>query len=243
MNGELPFGIQTRQLTETVIDSTVRLASNAQEDSDSIVSEGFNALYVFGISDTTFRIDVIERCTCSDQDDEELEPDGARTQTTSSNLDGTTSRQVVSKIFQITGKYVIVRRVNTGASAQTLSRFCAYLVPISPLEGGGGGGGSGSAGGPGDTVDTKADINVPAATETVVVNAADIPVGTRRITIQNVGANPARIKANAEGGGMARGPLLNVNSSISIGGVGGAISAMDAFSTLGTTIAILFERD
>lgn len=99
-----------------------------------------------------------------------------------------------------------------------------------------------SSGGVGTAIVTKADLVVGAASETPILVAADIPVGSLRVTVVNVGANPIRIKGAGEAGGVTRGLPLLANQAMSIG-TGGALAALDGFSTLGTTLAFFFERD
>lgn len=89
-------------------------------------------------------------------------------------------------------------------------------------------------------VTTKADVVVAPATETQIVFAADIPPGTKRMTIINIGANPARLKGRAEGGGN-RGAPVAANQPWSFDVVEGVVTEVDAFSTLGTTFAFIFE--
>lgn len=239
------FVSQTQQSTEEVYESTALLAASATEESAVIESEGYGALLIFAISDTSFRIDFLERCTCDDEDDEEPMPDEARTSSVTSTLDSTTGRQFIATTFTIHGKFVQLRRTNLGGTTQTLSRTCAYLLPVAPGSGGGGGGsgGTGSESGPGLTIVTKADLTIPAGVETAALLAADIPTGTRRVTIKNVGANSVRLKETGAGGGASRGMELDADDTISIGTDGGAIATLDAFSTSGTTLAFFFERD
>lgn len=238
-----PFAAATQQLVEELLDSVALLAASGQEESEVFESGGYDTLRVFGISDQTFRIDVIERCTC--ENDEGQMPDGARTTQLTSTLDGSTGRQYIAETVTVAGKFIQIRRTNTGASTETLHRLCAYLLPIGSAGTGAaaGGGGTGSAGGPGNTIATKADLVVPAAVESAVLTALDIPAGTKRVTIQNVGANTVRIKSNGEGGGAGRGLQLLANDTMSIGTSLGSVDELDAFSTLGTTLSFFFERE
>lgn len=93
----------------------------------------------------------------------------------------------------------------------------------------------------GNNIVTKVDVVVGAAAETAVLLAADIPPGTKRVTITNVGANACRIKGAGEGGGASRGQPLVAQQSMSIG-TGGSVAALDCFSTVGTTLSFFFER-
>ncbi len=95
----------------------------------------------------------------------------------------------------------------------------------------------------GTAIATKVDLAIAAVTETAILLGGDIPAGTKRVTIVNIGADTARIKATAEGGGIARGLQLLANQAMSIDAEGGALATLDAFSTLGTTFAFFFERE
>jgi len=237
-----PFMIPSKQLTETVADTDEALGASGVFTGDIIRSEGYDTLRVLVESNVTGTLNITERCTCAGPDADSPVPDGVRTTSVETTFDATTGRWFIARQIPISGKFIRVSYTN-GANAQDFFHLCAYLLPIGSGGGAGGGGGSGSGSGPGDTIVTKADVVVPAGVETPVLFAADIPAGTRRVTIRNVGSNPIRLKATGEGGGASRGAPLNTNDTISIGGQDGAIATLDGFSTLGTTLAFFFERD
>ena len=240
-----PFAITTQQAVEEVLESTELLAASASEESPVIRSQGFDVLLVFGWADQAFQIDILERCISDDDEDTETQPDEVRTAVAVSSIDATTGRQFIAQRFDIHGKFVQIRRTNSSTTtAMTQSRLCAYLLPIGVAGAAGGGGGSGSPDGPGDTIASKADVVIPAATVANILNAPDIPAGTRTVTITNTGANPVRVREKGAGGGASRGQLLqDTGNAMTIGGSDGAIAELEAFSTLGSSVGFLFERD
>lgn len=241
MTCESNFGIPTQQLTELVIENHDALAANAQLDSEIVQSEGYGALHIIVISNVPGTVLVEERATCGAPDAEDPQPDGVVTQRVSTVFDTETGRWFVATVIPIAGAALLVSYVN-GAFNQSYFQIKAYLLPVS---GGAcsGGGGSGDAGGPGTVIATKADQTVAAAVETNVISGSDIPAGSMRVTLKNVGSNSVRIKPAGFGGGATAGMELAAGEAMSVGTSLGALAPLDAYSTTGTTLCFLFERE
>lgn len=232
----------TQQLTETVQDNHTPLTANSRLTGSIFVSEGFGAVNILAFSNVPGTVEVIERVTCDAPSPTVPVVDGVRTQTITTTFDASTGRWFVATIVPITGRAIHVDFVN-GAFGQAFFQMAAYLLPISAGGCSGGGGGTGDTGGPGATIATKSDVVVAAAIEQPVLFATDIPAGSKRVTIKNVGSNSARLKDAGAGGGASRGLQLNASESMSFGTSLGSLAPLDAFSTLGTTLAFFFERE
>ncbi len=227
---QLEYAALGRQQADTLLTNNTPLGAGASLEPDPRLVQGYAAVLIYILADTPVTAVIRQACIA----DGEYEQVFAFT----SQLVGT--RQVLAERFAPTGPFIEVEITNTGG-AQTLFNFCLIGLPVGPVPDSNNG--TGSPGGPGNTIVTKADLVIPAATNTPALLAADIPVGTRRVSIINVGANPVRLKAPGEGGGATRGGPLVANQSITIGDLGGSIAPLDAFSTLGTTLAFFFERN
>jgi len=95
---------------------------------------------------------------------------------------------------------------------------------------------------PGTVIDTSADVAVGiGATVPLTVP----PANTNRMTIQNTGPAGSLIRVREVGGPAGAGIILGRFSSISYGGIGGSIAAVEVEEVAGiaTSASIQFEVD
>lgn len=95
---------------------------------------------------------------------------------------------------------------------------------------------------PGTTITTAADVAVGAG---ATVPLTVPPAGTRRMTIQNTGPAGSLIRVRAVGDPAGSGIILARFSSITYGGMDGAIDAVEVQEVAGvaTSVSIQFERN
>lgn len=222
----------TEQLVRTTLDDAPATGAPASVSRVREVA-GYGAVELFLRTDVESRITVEESCSGDGpwaevaRFDTTLAPDGV---------------QFICRRVEPCGTHMRILQRNLDVVDASAYDFCATGLPVGGATGAGGGGGGGSNV-PGKTIVTKPDVAVPAAVETPVLFLADIPPGSRRVSIRNTGADAVRIKGSGEGGGATRGQELSPDQTMSIGTGGGALAPLDAFSPLGTTLGFFFERD
>lgn len=252
------YSVPSRQDTDIILDRTTPVARGETRVSEGFRVDGQSVLRIMGRGtgvgaingDMEIRVQEAQVCQGLDQTDVEPTDADYREVARFRSIEEFTGTEPTDPAIQyISTKYSpnasFVRFVEVGpvtATALTAYTMRVIAQPIGCCDPAGWAG-RGSPIGPGEAIATKADLVIGAGVETGALLAADIPAGTRRVTITNVGSNPVRLKGAGEGGGAGRGAPLNQNDTISIGTRGGALDLLDAFSTLGTTLAFLFERD
>ncbi len=228
---QLEFSALGRQQSDELLTRTDALTAGQTVTFNVRRVSGYGAMEVYARGSTAMEVRVAQSCQSG----------GPFTNVFTFRSTPVGSFHVLSERFATTAPFIEVELEELDVVLQTALQFCLTGLPVGSVPDSNNG--LGSPGGPGNTIVTKADLVIAAATNTAALLAADIPVGTRRVTITNVGANPVRLKATGEGGGATRGVLLSANQAITIGDLGGSIATLDAFSTLGTTLAFFFERN
>lgn len=242
------YGIQSRQDTNTLLSETTPVARGVTRTSAAFQTAGHSVLRIMGkatgvgIADGDFEIRIEESQVCPEDPTDPNQEDFREVARFISKEDADNNQYISTKYSPNAG---FVRFVEVGpAGAVVLAAYNMTVIaqPIGCCDPGMWAG-TGSPFGPGARVATRADLAVPAGVNANILVAADIPRGTRRVTIKNVGANPIRMKGTGEGGGAGRGPELIANETFSFGTRDGAMNTLDGFSAAGTTLAYFFERD
>ena len=230
-----PYVVPSRQDTDELVSRNTPPTRGTDRISDPFTVDGHSIVRLSAMSDQPFEVEVEVTETCQ-------QTNIFRRPLIFRSIPDLNGNQFINVPFAVAAPQLRIVESVVGLVQPIFYQLKLIAQPIGCCDPGAFAG-IGSPVGPGQRVRTKADLVVPAATETDIIVAADIPPGTRGITIVNVGSNPIRIHATGEGPGLVGPEVLGNGGVITFQGRYSAIDLLSAFSTLGTTLAFLFLRD